>query len=167
MATVRLLVVRHAEAVPQGTPGLTDADRPLTTEGERAFRAAARTIARLEGTPDVLLASPLLRARQTASLLATAWGDVEPTPEPVLAGGDVDAIVDMLERQRRDGRIALVGHEPTVSRLLMELLGVVSSDAMAMRAGTAALLELASPLRRRSARLVWLLPVDVAGGLAG
>ena len=31
---MRLLVVRHAIAVPHGTPGVADNDRPLTSEGE-------------------------------------------------------------------------------------------------------------------------------------
>ena len=165
MALVRLLIVRHALAVPQGSRGLSDADRPLAPEGERRFRAAARTIARLERPPHVLLTSPLVRARQTAQLLADAWG-IEPTPEPILASGNVDAVVALLERHARDVAIALVGHEPTVSSLVIELLGVLSSDAMAFGVGTAALLEVTTPMRR-GGRLVWYLPADLAAALAG
>jgi phosphohistidine phosphatase len=164
MAGVRVLIVRHGQAVPQGAPGVADTDRPLTADGERRFRAAARTIARLQRTPDALLTSPLVRARQTAGLLASAWGDIAPTAERALAEGGVDAIVEVLARQPRDATVALVGHEPTVSSLVIEFLGVMSSEALTFAVGTAALLDVASPFRR-SARLVWFLPADLAEAL--
>ena len=164
MADVRVLIVRHALAMPQGTPGVPDADRPLAVVGERRFRAAARTIARLQRMPDALLSSPLLRARQTAALLAAAWGDIAPTTERALAEGGVGAIVELLERRARDSTVVLVGHEPAVSGLVIELLGVMSSEALTFGVGTAALLDVASPFRR-SARLVWFLPADLAEAL--
>jgi phosphohistidine phosphatase len=153
---MRLIVVRHAQAVPQAR-GVADADRPLTVEGERRFRISAQGIARLTPRPDALLTSPLLRARQTAALLAAAWGDLPPILEPGLGAGDVDAIVSALAARSRDAAVALVGHEPTVSALVSELLGVSSSEAIGFEPGAAALLELAS-VARRSARLVWFLP---------
>src|SRR5215468_524378 len=120
---MRLLVVRHARAVPGDTPGISDAERPLTGDGERRFHSVARTITRLEPGPDVLLTSPLLRARQTAAILAATWGAVPVTVEPALASGSVERIRGALESQRELGAVALVGHEPTVSGLVSELLG--------------------------------------------
>ena len=161
---MRLLVVRHAEAVPQGTPGLADADRPLTEPGTRRFRAVVPVYARLQPELDVLLTSPLLRARQTAALLARAWRALEPVAEPALASGSVTAILAALEYQPRDAGIALVGHEPTVSALVAELVGLSSSEAVAFGVGSAALLDVAS-LSRRSARLVWYLTAALAANL--
>ena len=158
---MRVLVIRHGQAVPQGTGGLSDADRPLTADGERRFRASALAIARIVPKPDVLLASPLLRARQTAALLAAAWRDIEPVPEPALASGSVDAILTTLEQHPRGATVVLVGHEPTVSALLGELLGGISSEAISFEPGAAALRELGSTARRR-ARLLWFLPPDVS-----
>lgn len=165
MASMRLLIVRHALAVPQGARGVSDAERPLEPEGERRFRAAARTIARLQRAPDELLTSPLTRARQTAGILGATWGGLEPVPERLLATGGVDDVLDLLERRDRDATVALVGHEPTVSSLLLEILGVLSSEALAFGVGTAALLEATPPLRRNG-RLVWFLPADLAETLA-
>ena len=165
MTGMRVLIVRHAHAVPQGAPGIADADRPLSADGARRFRAAAHAIVRLQPTPDALLTSPLLRARQTAALLADAWGDITPTAEHALAAGGVDAIVALLERRPREATIALVGHEPTVSRLVLELIGGTSTEALTFGVGTAAVLEVASPFRR-SGRLVWLLPAELAEALA-
>lgn len=160
---MRVLVIRHAHAVPQGAGGVTDAQRPLTPEGERRFREAARGLARLV-MPDALLTSPLLRARQTAAIAAAAWGALEATPEPALASGSVETILGALEGHPRDATIALVGHEPTVSALVAELVGGGSTEGVAFEPGAAALLEVRS-LAARGARLVWFLPPDTAAAI--
>ena len=149
---MRLLVIRHAHAALQ-TPQLQDADRPLTAEGERRFRAAARGLAQ-RVTPDVLLSSPLLRARQTAAIASAAWGGLAATPERALASGGVDGILGMLENQPPDATVAIIGHEPTVSMLVAQLTGAAAVEAVAFEPGSAALLDVDS-LRARSARLVW------------
>lgn len=159
---MRVLVIRHAHAAPQG-PGIPDAERPLTAEGERRFRAAARGLAQLV-TPDVLLTSPLRRARQTAAIAAAAWGAIEATPEPSLASGNVDDILGALAHQPCEATVAVVGHEPTVSALVAELVGAASTDGVSFEPGAAALLELSSPAER-GARLVWFLPAAAAGAL--
>ena len=159
---MRVLVIRHSDAAPAGS--MPDADRPLTAEGERRFRDAAQGLARLVPAPDALLTSPLLRARQTAALAATAWG-VEPVVERALASG-VKAIVDVLDRHPRDASIVLVGHEPSTSGLVAELTRTTPSKALAFEPGAAALLEIES-LTERTARVVWFLPPAAAALAAG
>jgi phosphohistidine phosphatase len=158
MTAMRVLVIRHAHAAPPGA-GVPDAERPLTAEGERRFRAAARGIARVV-TPDVLLTSPLRRARQTAAIAAAAWGALEATPEPALASGNLTDIFDALEAYAPDATVALIGHEPTVSTLVAELTralrdaGENGYEPVSFTPGAAALLEVFS-IVRRSGRLVW------------
>jgi phosphohistidine phosphatase len=157
---MRLLVIRHAHAAPQ-TPAIPDAERALTDEGERRFRAAARGLAR-RVTPDVLLTSPLRRARQTAAIASAAWGSLAATPERALASGGVEGILALLESHPGDATVAIVGHEPTVSMLVAQLIGESSAAAVAFEPGTAALLEV-EVLAPRGARLVWLLTAAAAG----
>ena len=77
---VRLYLVRHAKAAP-GDP---DELRPLTPEGrEEARRLAERLAAE---RPDAVVTSPLLRARETAEVLARACG-LEAVPDERLAPG--------------------------------------------------------------------------------
>ena len=64
---MKLLLIRHATAVPSGTPGIPDDERPLTAKGKKKFRLAARGLARIVRRPDALLTSPLPRALETAS----------------------------------------------------------------------------------------------------
>jgi phosphohistidine phosphatase len=152
--SMRLLIIRHAEAVPPGT--MRDAERPLTANGVQTFTAAAKGLARLVPAPDVLLSSPALRARQTAALISTVW-NIDVAEEPALASGSLDRILGALELQPQDATIAVVGHEPTVSTVVAELSGMVSPDSVRFELGAAALLEVDS-LTARDARVVWFLP---------
>ncbi len=158
---MRVLIVRHAEAAPASAAGGRDRDRPLTANGRRVFRAAAREIARRLPAPDVLLASPLLRAQETAAFLAAEWGTIV-TADDALASGSVDAIVASLvtaaSEHAEDATIALVGHEPTVSALVAALAG---GEARGFSPGAAALVETAA-LAYGAGRLVWFLSAEAA-----
>jgi phosphohistidine phosphatase len=163
---MRLLLVRHASAVPHGTRGVADDDRALTPRGRRRFRPAARGLARLLARPGVLLSSPLRRARQTAEILARAWKPLEITIEPVLADGSAEQVDAMLRRHRQHALVVLVGHEPHLSALLAYALGARTPAALTFRKGGAALLEVPGRLEGR-ARLVWSLPPKVLRRVAG
>jgi phosphohistidine phosphatase len=140
---VKLLLIRHAPAVRTGSAGTRDHARPLTPRGRARFRLAARGLARIADRPDVLLTSPLARARATADIAAAAFRKVRPRVEPALGRENVDAVVAALERYPRDATVAVVGHEPTLSRLLARMLGVLQDDdRFAFKKGGAALLDL-------------------------
>src|SRR5712691_1045521 len=104
---MRLLMIRHATAVPRGTPDMPDDERPLTKRGERRFRRVAEGLARLVKRPDTLLSSPLPRARRTAEIAAKAWGKVEVEDEPALAGGSYDQIATVLSRFPAEALVAI------------------------------------------------------------
>ena len=154
---MKLLIIRHATAVPRDTEGVADEDRPLTPKGKKRFRRAARGLARIVARPDVLLTSPLTRAVETAKIAATAWGQVKPTVEPALAGDNVTKILAAIEKHPRDSTAVMVGHEPTLSTLLARLLGCSVSTRLAFRKGGAALVDLpGNP--GAGGRLLWYLP---------
>ena len=155
---MELLIVRHGIAVEPGTAGFTEAERPLTEEGTLRFREAARGLAALLPRPDVLLTSPLVRARQTAEIAAEAWGKRKPQIEPRLAAGAApQAILSCLAEHGESGLVATFGHEPDCSRLLGHLLGSRHDDRLAFKKGGAALVELAGGAAGFG-QLVWFLP---------
>lgn len=140
---MKLLLIRHAPAVRNGSVGIRDGERPLTPRGRARFRLAARGLARIAERPDVLLTSPLVRARATADIAAAAFKKVTPRVEPALGQENVDAVVAALKRCPRDAMVAVVGHEPTLSRLLARMLGVhQDDDRFAFKKGGAAFLDL-------------------------
>jgi len=152
---MQLLIVRHAIAVPYGTPGLTDEERPLTDDGRRKFRRVARGLAKLVPRPDALLTSPLLRARQTADLLAAAWRDIEPAAEAALASGDFAGLETRLASFPSGQLVALVGHEPHLSGLLAYLVDARAPERFAFRKGGSAMVELKGALSE-GGMLHWL-----------
>jgi phosphohistidine phosphatase len=162
---VKLLIVRHAIAVPHGTPGIADDDRPLTDEGRRKFREAARGLAAICRPPDVLLASPLPRAAETAEIAARAWGGVQLTIEPALASGSVTAILAAVARRAPAGLVGIVGHEPTLSALVARLVGGADPDRLAFRRGGMALVHLPGQ-PADGGRLVWYLRPRILRALA-
>jgi phosphohistidine phosphatase len=161
-----LMIVRHAAAVPRGAPGTSDDDRPLTPEGQKKFRAAAAGLARIARRPDVLLTSPLPRARATAEIAARAFTRIEPTVEPALAHGEVDDIVAAVQRYPSDAMVAIVGHEPALSALLARLLGTSDGERLAFKKGGAALVDLPDG-PAAGGRLVWFLKPRILRTLGG
>ena len=154
---MKLIIVRHASAVPHGTPGVADNDRPLTPEGDLKFREAAKGLARIVDRPEALLTSPWLRARQTAAIAATAWGGPEPKETAALASGSFEAQAEVLDRYPEDATVALFGHEPWVSELLARLIGTSEDERLTFKKGGAALVDVEGKLAEGGS-LVWYLP---------
>jgi phosphohistidine phosphatase len=157
---MQLLIIRHAIAVPRGTPGIPDPDRPLAPEGEKRFREAARGLARLVERPNALLTSPWRRAKQTAAIAAEAWGRLEPEETAALAGGSFEDQAAALDRYPGDATVAVVGHEPYVSDLLARLLGTRHEDRVEFKKGGAALVDVPGRLAA-GGHLVFFLPPKV------
>ena len=151
---MKLTIIRHAIAVPSGTEGVADDERPLTDKGRRRFQEVARGLAEICECPDVLLTSPLPRAAETAQIAAEAWGDVTPTSEPTLAQGSIDQILAVLAKHAPDQHVAIVGHEPALSALLARLLGSGAGERFAFRKGGVAHLEVPGSLKD-GGRLEW------------
>jgi phosphohistidine phosphatase len=127
---VRVFLVRHAEAAP-GDP---DELRPLTAAGRDTACAVAERLARER--PDAVVSSPLLRARETAQLIAEAVGvDVEADDRlaPGATAGDVEAAV-----AAKGESVVVVGHQPDCSTIVLGLTGRKVSFAP----GTVHLVEL-------------------------
>jgi phosphohistidine phosphatase len=154
---VRLLVVRHAAAVPLVAGG-ADRERPLTPEGELKFREAARGLARIVDRPDALLTSPWRRARQTAQIASAVWGGPEPRPTPALASGSFEAQAQVLDAFPQDATVAIFGHEPWVSELVARVLGSRASDRLSFKKGGVALVDVPGRLADGGSLVFYLPP---------
>jgi phosphohistidine phosphatase len=153
---MKLLLLRHAAAMARDTAGVFDDERPLTPAGRAAFRVAARGLARIVRRPDVLLTSPLVRARATAEIAARAFRRIVPTVEPALADESVTGLVIALKMYPLGATIALVGHEPGLSALLARVLGASEGERLAFQKGGAALVDLPDGPAGLG-RLIWFL----------
>jgi phosphohistidine phosphatase len=124
-SSFELYFIRHAIAVDRGDEWPDDDKRPLTDEGIARMRKAARGLARLDTSIDVVLTSPLVRARQTAEIVVAA---LDPRPsivtiESLAPGAAFAALMADLEKHGRKSRLALVGHEPGLGEVAGRLIG--------------------------------------------
>jgi len=121
-----LILMRHAEAGesdPRRWPD--DRLRPLTDEGRRIHGRVAQVLRRMGVSFDHLLASPLVRARQTAEITAEAYGRAAAAIEvadELGAGVEVTDLLPRLQCYPRDAAVLCVGHEPHLSHLAAALI---------------------------------------------
>lgn len=158
--------LRHAIAAERGSGGVSEEHRPLTDEGRRKMAQAARGMKKLGLRFDALVSSPLLRALQTAEIVQQQLnieGDLE-IEESMRPGGDLSELLISL-RGRREKSFLLVGHEPTLSSWIRNLLGCARSSSVELKKGALCrlMLERAEPGTRTE--LIALLPPKVLRGL--
>jgi phosphohistidine phosphatase len=158
---VNLYVLRHAEAVPRGTPGYRkDSDRPLIKDGVSTMRRAAKGMRRLKLDFDLILSSPYLRARTTAEITADVLGVKKKLAfsNYLACDGDLRKLVAELNRDYPSrNSILLVGHEPYLSDLICTLIGCQSGTALTLKKGALCKLSVDTLRFGPCARLDWLL----------
>ena len=87
---MRLLIVRHGIAEDKdefARTGRDDTQRPLTDEGKHQLQRVAKGLRRIAERIDVLAASPLVRAAQTAGIMATEYDGMSVETVPALEPG--------------------------------------------------------------------------------
>ncbi len=158
---VELLVVRHAIAVERevwARDHLDDDARPLTDEGRDKMAEAAAGLLRIAPRIVTLASSPLVRAIQTADVVA---GVLEPAGRLVtptlVPGTPFSEFQKWLRARPKDGAVAIVGHEPHLGALTSWLLDANASPFIEYKKGGAALLQFNGEVRGGAAVLRWLL----------
>ena len=121
---MQLLLVRHAEASP-GTP---DELRPLTPHGRGQARALGERLREDGFSPDAVLTSPLLRARETGALLGAELG-MEPRVDERLAPGATPEGVTSAAAAHGEIVVA-VAHQPDLSHIAAALTGEPAGDLL-------------------------------------
>jgi phosphohistidine phosphatase len=164
---VEICLVRHAIAVDRGTPAYADDGlRPLTPKGKERMAGAASGLHRLFA-PDVVLTSPLVRARQTADILLAEYGLNKARVAEALATGDNVQLLDDLVDVDAE-RVAVVGHEPHLSATLSWLLtGDEDAVAVVFRKGAAAMVTSVAEPRPGGCRLEWMITPAALRRMAG
>ena len=114
---MRIYLVRHAEAAP----GEPDHQRRLTPEGREQARQVGERLAEAEPRPEAVLHSPLVRAGETAALIAAPLG-IAPEPHDRLAPGATAAGIRAAVTGRGQA-VVVVGHQPDCGQIAAELTG--------------------------------------------
>lgn len=166
---MNLLLIRHAIAEDQDARRWPeDQDRPLTQRGIRRFRSAAIGLGTLAPEVDQLITSPFVRAHQTATILEDQLDWPEPDVRPHLAGGaPLAGAVALLGQCEPRSRIAVVGHQPTLSLLAAAYIGSPAARlTLDWRRGGVACIEFEGAPIAGGGTLRWFMPPRVMRALA-
>jgi phosphohistidine phosphatase len=157
---MRVYFLRHGKADRSQWHGDDDA-RPLTAEGEEAMRREAKALRAMDLALDLIVTSPLARARQTAELVADELGLrgrlVE--DERLAHGFDARRLEQVLAAHGPAESVMVVGHEPDFSAAVAELIG---GGDIVLKKGGLARVDVTVPVAG-GGELVWLLTPPLLG----
>jgi phosphohistidine phosphatase len=155
-----LILLRHGKSPSLAEAGVArDADRPLSDAGRRQAKRAGEALIELDCRPDLILASPLLRARQTAEqALKGLHGESRlKIFEPLGSGADPEELLAALGQHSAERSLLLVGHEPDLGAFASLVLYGSDASAISLKPGGMLLIETQDLGARGVAQLRWLL----------
>jgi phosphohistidine phosphatase len=150
---MKLYFLRHGLADWPNWDTARDDERPLTDDGIKKMQAEAEAIERLDLGLDVIVSSPYTRARQTAQAVADQLGLKVIDDDQLAPGFGVDRLRDVLRRYPNAESIMLVGHEPSFSATISQLIG---GGQIVMKKGGLARVDVDS-IDSLHGELIWLL----------
>jgi phosphohistidine phosphatase len=158
---MNLFLLRHGVAVERDELDYAgDAARPLTPKGKRQLRAVAAALRAMGLCFDVILPSPLVRARQTTEIIAAELKSQKRLvfADELKPGGDAKKLVQKIAGLKKvPGNVLLVGHEPDFSELISLLVTGSHGGGFALKKGGLAKLEVEKLRAGKCATLAWLL----------
>jgi phosphohistidine phosphatase len=155
---MNLILLRHGKAEDNHADG--DFPRALVEKGRKQSRRAAKLLKAAGVLPEIVLTSPLVRARQTADEFCKTAGIPGATIQGWLACGMTpETAMAELVAFKDFKSVAIVGHEPDFSELLQWLLGVTSGN-IEVKKGAIASIQINPPARR--GMLAFLIPPTLA-----
>jgi phosphohistidine phosphatase len=166
--TCTIYLVRHGMAESL-SPTLSDQERRLTAAGRDVMDHVAEGLSRLAVVPAVILASPMVRAAETAEILRRALArDAALEHCPALAPGNpVSAIFNVLAEHLHQEQILLVGHEPTMGELASCLLtGSPSLASLRFKPGAVAAIDFPSAPSETRGSLRWFIRAELLAAFA-
>lgn len=162
-------IMRHGIAVTRGSAGFSDdSKRPLTPEGKKKMREIAEGLIRLGLDLDWIVTSPLVRAVETAEIVAESLGSHLPLDfsDHLRPGGSPEALISFLAKHANRKRVLVVGHEPDLSEMAARLIGAGRHANFSFKKGGGCLITFDEFPPKSPGELVWWLTPRVLRKLA-
>lgn len=154
MSAEELILLRHAHAEREAGSG-RDLDRPLSTLGHAQAEAGASWFSERQIRPALVLCSPALRTRQTLAALRMRYADLAIREEAAIYEATPGELMALIDQQRAQSPLVLVGHNPGLETLVTLLADGRSTDGRGMPTGAIARLRLRpGPLEPGCAELI-------------
>jgi phosphohistidine phosphatase len=167
--TYELCLMRHGIAVMRaGAAGRDDAGRPLTPDGKARIKEIARALRPAGFVPIWIITSPLVRALQTAEIVAKVLGVDAPLDvcDGVAPGGSLEALLAFLTRYPEKKKVLAVGHEPGLSEIAARMIGASRQTNLAFKKGGCCLITFDQFPPKPPGRLSWWLTPRILRRLA-
>jgi phosphohistidine phosphatase len=168
-APYKFCIMRHGVAVMRGTAGFSDdSKRPLTAQGKKKMQGIARGLRRLGFNPDWIVTSPLVRAVETAELVAESVQAKLPLDccDALRPGGSPESLIAFLAKHADRKRVLVVGHEPDLSQMAARLIGSSRHANLAFKKGGCCLISFTEFPPKSPGELVWWLTPRILRKLA-
>jgi phosphohistidine phosphatase len=156
-----LYIMRHGLAVSRGSLRFSDdAQRPLVPEGKEKMREIGDGLKRIGFEVDWIVTSPLVRAVETAGIIAESLASSAPVDacEAMRPGGSPEELLAFLAKRPSRTRVLVVGHEPDLSELAARLIGADSHANLAFKKGGCCMISFNEFPPKSPGQLVWWLP---------
>jgi phosphohistidine phosphatase len=152
-----LYILRHGIAQPRNH-GRPDADRALTKEGRAKLGLVLDRARQAKVAPSVILASPFVRAVQTAEMAAEALAPKVKIirTDALIPGSSAAAAWDEIRKHQTKGPVLVAGHEPLLGETVSFLAGV-DHGIVDLKKGALACLEVDAKQKPPRAVLLWLM----------
>ncbi|MCS6989295.1 MAG: phosphohistidine phosphatase SixA [Chloroherpetonaceae bacterium] len=120
---MKLYVFRHAEAEDLGKNGVfLDEQRQLTEKGRADAKKMGAYLKQKQRKINLILHSPLLRAVQTAEILATEWGGELKAVSELSTDYGARTYLEVVGKHKNIEHLAIVAHQPTLTKLISTLV---------------------------------------------
>jgi len=162
---MKLYLMRHGIAAQHlDGPILRDYQRPLTEEGKVETRQVALGLKKLGARPDVIVSSPLVRARQTAEILAEVFGttDALQITDSLAPGGSTSEVWKFLGQFQKANEAFLVGHEPDMTLLMTTLLWAGHDMGVTFKKAAVCRIDISSLPPNAPGTLKWFISPKIA-----
>ncbi|MBV8488999.1 MAG: histidine phosphatase family protein [Candidatus Eremiobacteraeota bacterium] len=120
---MKIWFLRHGVAIDREVWDRDDSERPLTPDGISRMKREAKTMASLDVSPSVILTSPLVRAKQTADVVADRLKLKAVSDDRLGLDFDAEAIRAIAAERGGAASIMVVGHEPSMSETIGAITG--------------------------------------------
>ncbi len=153
-----LYILRHAEAEANI---ISDYERRLTLHGHEQARSMGRFCWEHKIFPEIILTSPVVRAKQTAEEVVAVLKKGELIESPWMACGmDPNVAFEELPAYKKFKGVMIVGHEPDLSCLIAMLLGLKNAASLDVKKASLTLIEVKN-FSFGAGVLKWSLPPEL------
>lgn len=154
---MKLYILRHGEAAEHSDPRFKENERPLTSKGIQRTKQLAHALREMDVSFDKILSSPLIRAKQTAEIVARGITKPVDLTEALTPSGNMKSLIEQIAMIRPvPGNVLLVGHEPYLSGFISFLCLGNADLPVKLKKGALCRLEVEHLICGKCATLEWL-----------